>query len=191
MYGAPEYLAPEQAHGAPIDGRADVYALGIILYRVLAGQVPFTGGSPAQVLANQRETPWRPLALANAEVNRLWNTVLVRALAKVPSERYPTAEALGAAIQTAMRQEQALASGAPSSAVAWRRHGPWRTGGRRSRPARPPPPRRRRPRWRRTAPRGVDRERGPGADPAPARRPLPAPRADDWSRGWRWVPCWD
>jgi hypothetical protein len=119
IFGTPEYLAPEQARGAPIDGRADVYALGIILYRILAGQLPFTGGSPAQVLARQCDTPWRPLALPHAEASRIWNAVLVRSLAKAPSARYPTAEALAAAVQTAMCQEQALHGGASSSAVAW------------------------------------------------------------------------
>ncbi|HZR99370.1 MAG TPA: serine/threonine-protein kinase [Chloroflexota bacterium] len=117
--GTPDYLAPEQVRGAPIDARADVYALGIILYRILAGQLPFAGGSPAQVLARQCDTPWRPLALPRAEASRVWNAVLVRALAKAPNERYPTAEALAAAIQTAMRQEQALAGGGPSTVVTW------------------------------------------------------------------------
>jgi hypothetical protein len=118
VYGTPEYLAPEQVRGAPLDGRADVYALGVILYRILAGGLPFTGGSAAQVLAHQCETPWRPLELARPEASRVWNAVLVHALAKAPSERYATAEALGAAIQTAMRQEQALRA-EPSRAVVW------------------------------------------------------------------------
>ncbi|HLH25284.1 MAG TPA: serine/threonine-protein kinase [Chloroflexota bacterium] len=119
VFGTPEYLAPEQARGAPIDARADVYALGIILYRILAGVLPFTGASAAHVLALQRETPWRPLELPRPEASRVWNAVLVRALAKAPNERYPTAEALAAAIQAAMRQEQALTGGSPSSAVLW------------------------------------------------------------------------
>jgi hypothetical protein len=168
VYGAPEYLAPEQVRGAPIDARADLYALGIVLYRILAGQVPFLGASAAQVLAQQCGTPWRPLELAQPEASRAWNAVLMRALAKAPHERYATAEALAAAIQTAMRQEQALAAGSGPRAPAWQ---PARAAG-------PRPP---------VAAASTARQDGtPSAGPSttrPSRADQPTPPAGDAQRG--------
>ncbi|HEY7062360.1 MAG TPA: serine/threonine-protein kinase [Chloroflexota bacterium] len=134
VFGTPEYLAPEQVRGAPIDGRADVYALGIMLYRILAGAPPFTAPTAEQVLARQCETPPRPLELPQAEASRAWNAVLARALAKPPGDRYPTAEALAAAIQTAMQREQAARREAEAAPGVW-----WAAGARGGRAAGPAP----------------------------------------------------
>jgi serine/threonine protein kinase len=55
--GTPTYMAPEQARGAPTDGRADVYGLGVVAYRALSGRAPFTGGTPIEILVQHLNKP--------------------------------------------------------------------------------------------------------------------------------------
>ncbi len=94
VFGTPAYMSPEQARGEPVDGRTDLFALGIILFEAVTGQNPLAKGSSiSTLLAALDETPLdlTPLTnLAPAEVIRL----IERAVAKNRAERYPTGEAL-------------------------------------------------------------------------------------------------
>src|SRR5262249_12310193 len=91
--GTPGYMAPEQAEGRLdlIDRRTDVYGLGAILYEVLTGQPPFTGSSTEEVLRRVREEDPVPPRQRCAEVPPALEAVCLRALAKQPSARYPSA----------------------------------------------------------------------------------------------------
>jgi serine/threonine-protein kinase len=92
IMGTAQYLSPEQARGAPVTAASDLYSVGIVLYEMLTGTVPFTGDSPVEIaMKHVSETPQPPSALAPgipADLDR----VVLRALAKNPADRYQTAE---------------------------------------------------------------------------------------------------
>jgi serine/threonine-protein kinase len=95
--GTVDFMAPEQFSGAEVDARADVYALGCVLYNALTGEVPYPRGTvPATMLAHMQDTPPRPTAVA-ADVPAGFDRVIARALAKEPDRRYPSAGDLGRA----------------------------------------------------------------------------------------------
>ena len=101
-HGSPDYMSPEQASDAPeLDGRSDQYALGVILFEALTGVLPFQA-EDARGLKQQhlRATPPRPSAL-NPRLSAEVDEVLLRALAKGPSQRFPTIAALAADFQRA------------------------------------------------------------------------------------------
>lgn len=93
ILGTPDYMSPERLTGAPVDGRADVYSIGVLLYRMLVGQLPFhieKGASPyAVALKLMIESP-RPLREAAPDLPEAVERVILRSLAKNPEER-PTA----------------------------------------------------------------------------------------------------
>ena len=97
--GTPGYMSPEQATGEKaIDARTDVYALGCVLYEMLAGEAPFTGPNAQAVIARMlTETP-RPIHAARAGVSEILDGVTLRALARVPADRYQTAREFGDAL---------------------------------------------------------------------------------------------
>jgi predicted Ser/Thr protein kinase len=101
ILGTPEYMSPEQARAQPIDARADVYALGIVVYELFTGQVPFRGQTPvATLFMHVQDAP--PLeGGAAARLPAVLVPVLRKALAKEPAERYASAEALARALEAA------------------------------------------------------------------------------------------
>jgi DNA-binding beta-propeller fold protein YncE len=99
--GTLDYVAPEQIRGEPADARADVYALGGVLYFMLTGQVPFErDGDEAKLWAHLVEEPPRPSAV-QPDLPAALDAVVQRALAKDPDRRYPSAGDLGRAAQAA------------------------------------------------------------------------------------------
>lgn len=92
VYGTPEYLSPEQARGRDIDFRADLYALGIILYEMVTGVVPFTGDTALAVLSGHvYQEPPDPTTVSDADVSDAMRDIILRAIAKDPDERYQSA----------------------------------------------------------------------------------------------------
>jgi len=91
VMGTPEYMPPEQARGDPVDERADVYALGAILYHVMAGQAPFTGASSAVVLERVKTEPPPPLEQIQPRAPADLMAIVGKAMARDPQRRYPTA----------------------------------------------------------------------------------------------------
>lgn len=104
MVGTPEYMAPEQSNGES-DYRSDIYSLGIILYQMLTGQLPFVAESPVAVsLKHIQSTPAPPRTLNSAIPQSIENVILT-AMAKDPDLRYQAARDLAAAFWKALQQE--------------------------------------------------------------------------------------
>ena len=101
--GTPRYMAPEMLSNTEIDGRADIYGLGVIGYHALTGSVPFDGPTPMAILAMHAHEPVEPLRNRAPHVPKTLAAAIELALAKSPNARYPTAEAFAAAIREAMR----------------------------------------------------------------------------------------
>jgi serine/threonine protein kinase len=105
IVGTPEYMAPEQSRSQRLDGRADVYALGVIAYQLATGQLPFTDeGSAAQLVAHQTLPPPPPRSIYPG-VSAPVEAVILRALGNLPSDRPDNALALKAALEQARVDE--------------------------------------------------------------------------------------
>jgi serine/threonine protein kinase len=89
--GTLKYMSPEQAMGKELDGRSDVYALGVVVYEMLSGEAPFSATTPLQVLRELIHKSPPPLAALNSSVNMRLEQVVFRALAKEPTARFGTA----------------------------------------------------------------------------------------------------
>jgi serine/threonine protein kinase len=99
--GTPEYMAPEQVRGQS-GTRSDIYALGIVLYLLLTGRLPFTGANEEAVMAAQvGQMPLPPRAI-NAQVTPAMEAVVLRAIAKRPEDRFQTAAQLSEALLAAL-----------------------------------------------------------------------------------------
>jgi serine/threonine-protein kinase len=92
VLGTATYLSPEQAQGAEVDFRTDVYSLGMVLYEMLAGKPPFTGDSPVAVAYQQLSQTAPPPSTHNPDVPPALDAIVMRAMAKNPDERQATAE---------------------------------------------------------------------------------------------------
>ncbi|MEV5647961.1 Stk1 family PASTA domain-containing Ser/Thr kinase [Nocardia sp. NPDC052254] len=91
VIGTAQYLSPEQARGEQVDARSDVYSVGCVLYEILTGQPPFTGDSPVAVAYQHvREDPKLP-SLVHPGVPRELDSVILKAMAKNPANRYQSA----------------------------------------------------------------------------------------------------
>jgi eukaryotic-like serine/threonine-protein kinase len=89
--GTAKYLAPEQVEAGPVDGRTDLYSLGVVLYEMLCGRVPFEGDSSSSTaLARLHTDPQRP-RLVKPGIPRELEAITMRLLARAPDNRYPTA----------------------------------------------------------------------------------------------------
>jgi serine/threonine protein kinase len=97
ILGTPHYMAPEQAKGQPVDGRADQYALGVVGYRLLAGSLPFSGDSVHTILYKHIFEEAPPLT-SRRDVPAYLSEPIHRALSKDPDQRYPNMEEFAAAI---------------------------------------------------------------------------------------------
>jgi serine/threonine protein kinase len=139
VVGTPEYMSPEQAQGARLDARADLYSLGVVAYEVLTGRVPFRGETPISTILKHIHDPPPFDSQPGNRLPSALRDVLRCALAKTPDERYPTSTAFAEAVQDARRpsrrQEPSSAQAleattvirapGPRLAGAWRRRRLW------------------------------------------------------------------
>lgn len=102
IVGTPAYMSPEQAQGQPVDGRSDIYSLGIILYEALVGRPPFEAETPVAVLMKHVNAPLPLPRTVKPEISQAMEQVILKALAKVPADRYQTASELARAMQAAL-----------------------------------------------------------------------------------------
>jgi serine/threonine-protein kinase len=89
--GTPDYISPEQVKGQRGDQRSDIYALGIMFYEMLTGEVPFTGSNPLIVMNDRLQKDPRPARKLNPQISPALQEVLDRALEREPRKRYATA----------------------------------------------------------------------------------------------------
>jgi hypothetical protein len=104
LVGTPAYMSPEQAHGqSKLDGRSDIYSLGIILFEMLTGDIPYHADTPAQQMLKHILEPVPRLLTVKADLQPEIEPVVARALAKDPADRYPTACNFAAAFNRAFK----------------------------------------------------------------------------------------
>jgi eukaryotic-like serine/threonine-protein kinase len=96
IVGTAQYLSPEQARGAPVDPRSDLYSLGIVLYEMLTGKVPFTGDTPVEIAMKHLSQVPEPPSKLRPDIPHDLDAVVMRALAKDPDQRYGSAEEMDA-----------------------------------------------------------------------------------------------
>jgi serine/threonine protein kinase len=118
VLGTPLYMAPEQAEGKPLDGRADQYALGIIAFEMLTGKVPFHADSPLAVLHQHVAVPPEAVSKDRPDIPRAADDVLGRALAKSADGRFPSCVAFVSALGAALGVVRDSDSFPPQSAAA-------------------------------------------------------------------------
>jgi serine/threonine-protein kinase len=94
VMGTASYMSPEQALGEPATPKSDLYALGVVLYEALTGELPYTADNPIAVSMKHVNEPLRPPKEVNPEIPESMNALVVRLLAKNPQDRYADAEAL-------------------------------------------------------------------------------------------------
>ena len=108
--GTPAYMSPEQCTSAPLDARSDLYALGVILFRCVAGKAPFSDPNPLTVMfAHAAQPPPDLYAAPRTEISDAFAEVVMRALAKRPEDRFASAREMRSALEAAR--------GAPLSAM--------------------------------------------------------------------------
>jgi tRNA A-37 threonylcarbamoyl transferase component Bud32 len=116
--GTPEYMSPEQAQGLKIDGRSDIYSLGIVLYEMLAGKPPFTADTPWGTVYKHIKDPPPPITLSRIDLPGPAIDIVNKAIAKNPADRFQTGREFAAAIDKVLGQPvkvMAAATGAGMS----------------------------------------------------------------------------
>jgi serine/threonine-protein kinase len=101
MIGTPAYMSPEQALGQSGDERVDIYSLGVMLFQMVTNQLPFAADTPLAVVMKHVNTPTPMPASFNPDIPADIQDIILKAMAKNPDERYPTAAAMTAALRAA------------------------------------------------------------------------------------------
>jgi len=108
LVGTVFYLAPEQALGQEIDGRADLYSLGVVLYELVARRLPFTGDDPLTVISQHLYAPVVPPSTYNPEIPPALDALLLKLLAKDPADRFASAAEARQALESLDRSSAAV-----------------------------------------------------------------------------------
>lgn len=103
IVGSAQYLSPEQARGEPSTPSSDIYATGIVLYEISTGRLPFEGETPVAVALKQVQSDPVPPRRWNPRIPEALQAVILKAMSKVPSARYPSGKAMAAALVACAR----------------------------------------------------------------------------------------
>jgi serine/threonine-protein kinase len=102
IVGTPAYMSPEQGRGDPVDERSDIYALGIMLYELITGRVPYKGDTPMMTIKLHLTAPVPLVTQVDPNVPEDVERVIGKALSKRPEQRYPSADELALALAEAV-----------------------------------------------------------------------------------------
>ncbi len=105
--GTPAYMSPEQGRGEPGDARSDIYALGVLLYQLCTGRVPFDADTPYAIILKHITAPLPPPRSICPELSESVERVILKALTKNPDDRFQSAGELGRALRTAIEAPEA------------------------------------------------------------------------------------
>jgi serine/threonine protein kinase len=114
VLGTPYYMAPEQIKGEPVGPATDIYALGVVVYQMVTGQVPYQGDTPLAVAMQHLQDDPCPPSLLRAGLPPLAETAILRAIAKQPADRFASASALADALERAVQE-----AGQESTSAHW------------------------------------------------------------------------
>jgi eukaryotic-like serine/threonine-protein kinase len=112
VLGTSDYIAPEQASGHPVDTRSDQYSLGVLLYELLTGEVPYTGEGVMAVAMRHLRDPVPSVRAKQPAVPARVDEIVARAMAKNPEDRFPSVAAMMAAIEACLAEEAGEPEGA-------------------------------------------------------------------------------
>jgi eukaryotic-like serine/threonine-protein kinase len=119
VIGTPQYMSPEQCSQAPdIDSRSDIYSLGVIIYEMLVGHVPFTGPSPTAIMMKHLQEPVPSVLVERSDLASAVGRVISRAMAKNPDDRYQTIAELVEDLTIAAGIEAGATTPVPTSSAA-------------------------------------------------------------------------
>jgi hypothetical protein len=123
--GTPSYVAPEQARDKAVDGRSDIYSLGVVLFEMLTGRVPFEGETPLIVLYKHLTDPPPPPREINPDIPEAVEQVVLKALAKDPADRFQRVGDIVTALQQAVSGAPVVTAAVSLEAEGERQQGKW------------------------------------------------------------------
>ncbi len=115
--GTPAYMSPEQAMGEKTDSRSDVYSIGILLYELVVGQLPFPAKTLSEAIRYHTQTPPPPPHLVRADVSEPVEAIILKALAKSPADRYQDAASMAKALDEGLPAVTKVATATPATVL--------------------------------------------------------------------------